>query len=162
MISGNRLTVFAGIDLDIDAGEFVVIVGESGSGKTTLLRIIGGLESADAGSVAVGGRAIQGVGSERGMVFQEPRLLPWLTVHKNFSLGLELRKLPRPAIDRIVAEMLDLVGLRGFAAADSGQLSGGRAQRVGIARALATNPKILLLAETHLAGAAAHDDHGNA
>jgi sulfonate transport system ATP-binding protein len=147
VINGNLLPVFAGIDLDIDRGEFVVIVGESGSGKTTLLRIIAGLETADAGSVAVGGRPVQGIGSERGMVFQEPRLLPWLTVQKNVSLGLELRKLPRRAIDRIVADLLDLVGLGGFASAYPSQLSGGMAQRVGIARALATNPEILLLDE---------------
>ena len=147
VINGNRHTVFSGLGLDIDPGEFVAIVGESGSGKTTLLRIIAGLESADAGSVAVGGRQVSGVDTERGMVFQEPRLLPWLTVQKNVSLGLELRKLPRPAIDRIVAEMLDLVGLRGFATAYPSQLSGGMAQRVGIARALAINPEILLLDE---------------
>jgi sulfonate transport system ATP-binding protein len=147
VINGNRHAVFAGVDIDINPGEFVAIVGESGSGKTTLLRIIAGLESADAGSVTVGGRAVHGVGSERGMVFQEPRLLPWLTVRKNVSLGLELRRLPPPAIARIVADLLDLVGLRGFAAAYPSQLSGGMAQRVGIARALATNPEILLLDE---------------
>lgn len=146
-INGKRHTVFAEIGLDIDPGEFVAIVGESGSGKTTLLRIIAGLERADAGSITVGGRPVEGVGSERGMVFQEPRLLPWLTVQKNISLGLELRRLPRPAIDRIVTELLDLVGLRSFASAYPSQLSGGMAQRVGIARALATNPEILLLDE---------------
>jgi sulfonate transport system ATP-binding protein len=146
-INGNRHIVFDGIDLDIEPREFVAIVGESGSGKTTLLRIIAGLETADAGSVAVGGRPVEGVGSERGMVFQEPRLLPWLTVWKNVGLGLELRKLPRPAIERIVAELLDLVGLRGFATAYPSQLSGGMAQRVGIARALAINPEFLLLDE---------------
>jgi sulfonate transport system ATP-binding protein len=81
------------------------------------------------------------------MVFQEPRLLPWLTVRKNVGLGLELRKLPRPEIDRTVTEFLDLVGLREFGSAYPSQLSGGMAQRVGIARALATDPEILLLDE---------------
>ncbi len=147
IINGNRHPVFSGLDLTIDRGEFVVIVGESGSGKTTLLRIIAGLETADAGSVAVSGKDVDGVGAECGVVFQEPRLLPWLIVRKNVSLGLELRKLPRAVIDRTVAEFLDLVGLGGFASAYPSQLSGGMAQRVGIARALAINPKILLLDE---------------
>jgi NitT/TauT family transport system ATP-binding protein len=80
-------------------------------------------------------------------VFQEPRLLPWAIVRKNVSLGLELRKLPRPVIDRTVEQLLDLVGLGGFASAYPSQLSGGMAQRVGIARALAINPQILLLDE---------------
>ncbi len=139
--------VFHRLDLAIERGEFVVIVGESGSGKTTLLRIIAGLETADRGSVAVGGQYINGVGTERGMVFQEPRLLPWLTVRKNVSIGLELRHLPNREIDGKVDAFLELVGLAGFASAYPSQLSGGMAQRVGIARALATNPDILLLDE---------------
>jgi sulfonate transport system ATP-binding protein len=147
VIDGRELPVFSGIDLDIKRGAFVAIVGESGSGKTTLLRIIAGLEAADRGSVAVGGKLVNGVGGERGMVFQEPRLLPWLTVRKNVSIGLELRHLPRSAIHRKVGEFLDLVGLGEFASTYPSQLSGGMAQRVGIARALATNPQILLLDE---------------
>jgi NitT/TauT family transport system ATP-binding protein len=147
IINGSRHPVFRRVDLTIERGEFVVIVGESGSGKTTLLRIIAGLETADAGTVAVGGKYVDGVGAESGVVFQEPRLLPWAIVRKNVSLGLELRKLPRPVIDRTVEQLLDLVGLGGFASAYPSQLSGGMAQRVGIARALAINPQILLLDE---------------
>jgi NitT/TauT family transport system ATP-binding protein len=147
VIEGRAYPVFGGVDLSIEHGEFVAIVGESGSGKTTLLRIIAGLEAADAGSVILGGKLVRGVGAERGMVFQEPRLLPWLTVRRNVSLGLELRGLPRPVIDRKAGEFLELVGLGGFASAYPSQLSGGMAQRVGIARALATNPEILLLDE---------------
>jgi sulfonate transport system ATP-binding protein len=147
IINGNRHPVFSRIDLTIERGEFVVIVGESGSGKTTLLRIIAGLETADAGSVAVSGKYVDGVGAECGVVFQEPRLLPWLMVRKNVSIGLELRKLPRHVVDRTVVEFLDLVGLGEFASAYPSQLSGGMAQRVGIARALAINPQILLLDE---------------
>ena len=147
IINGNRHPVFNRINLMIEPGEFVVIVGESGSGKTTLLRIIAGLETADAGSVAVGGRHVDGINTDCGIVFQEPRLLPWLLVRKNVSLGLELRNLPRPVIDRTVKELLDLVGLGEFGSAYPSQLSGGMAQRVGIARALAINPQILLLDE---------------
>ncbi|HWB49494.1 MAG TPA: ABC transporter ATP-binding protein [Stellaceae bacterium] len=146
-IDGRMHSVFRQLDLDIERGEFVVIVGESGSGKTTLLRIIAGLEAADSGSVAVNGKAVEGVGAERVMVFQEPRLLPWLTVRKNVGFGLELRGRPREAIDRRVDDALRLVGLGTFAAAYPGQLSGGMAQRVGIARALVTDPEILLLDE---------------
>lgn len=147
VINGLIHPVFTGLDLEIERGEYIVIVGESGSGKTTLLRIIAGLERADRGSVAVAGKYVDGVGTERGMVFQEPRLLPWLTVRKNISIGLELRKVANAEIDRKVDAFLHLVGLAGFASAYPGQLSGGMAQRVGIARALATNPEILLLDE---------------
>jgi sulfonate transport system ATP-binding protein len=147
VIDGRIHPVFKRVDLAIEPGQFVVIVGESGSGKTTLLRIIAGLEKADRGTVAVGGRQVESVGPERGMVFQEPRLLPWLSVRRNVSIGLELRMLPRAEIDRTVEAFLGLVGLAGFASAYPGQLSGGMAQRVGIARALATNPEILLLDE---------------
>src|ERR1700742_2078246 len=99
-IDGRVHPVFSRFDLDIERGEFVVIVGESGSGKTTLLRIVAGLEAADRGSVAVNGKTVDGGGAERVMVFQEPRLLPWLTVRKNVTFGLELRHQPRQEIDR--------------------------------------------------------------
>lgn len=147
VINGRAHPVFRQIDLQIERGEFVAIVGESGSGKTTLLRIVAGLEKADTGSVAFGGKYVDGVGTERGVVFQEPRLLPWLTVRQNVSIGLELQKCPRQAIDRTVDNFLEMVGLTAFANAYPNQLSGGMAQRVGIARALATSPQILLLDE---------------
>lgn len=147
VINGRLHPVLDEFDLDIERGEFVVIVGESGSGKTTLLRIIAGLEVADRGSVAVNGRAVDGVGTERVMVFQEPRLLPWLTVRKNVSFGLELRNKPPQVVERRVQASLQLVGLSAFASAYPSQLSGGMAQRVGIARALVTEPEILLLDE---------------
>ena len=147
IIDGRIHPVFHRLNLAVDRGAFVVIVGESGSGKTTLLRIIAGLEKADRGSVAVAGRQVENLGTERGMVFQEPRLLPWLSVRRNVSIGLELRKLPKGEIDRTVDDFLRLVGLTGFASAYPAQLSGGMAQRVGIARALATSPEILLLDE---------------
>jgi sulfonate transport system ATP-binding protein len=147
VIDGRVHPVFREFGLAIERGEFVVIVGESGSGKTTLLRIIAGLETADEGSVAVNGKAVHGVGVERVMVFQEPRLLPWLTVRKNVGFGLELRGRPSSLVDRKVDDALRLVGLGAFASAYPSQLSGGMAQRVGIARALVTDPEILLLDE---------------
>jgi sulfonate transport system ATP-binding protein len=147
VINGRVHSVFKRFNLTIDSGEFVAVVGESGSGKTTLLRIIAGLETADSGAVAVNDTDVRGVGTERGMVFQEPRLLPWLTVRKNVGIGLELRRVPRPEIDRTVTEFLNLIGLTEFGSAYPSQLSGGMAQRVGIARALVTDPEILLLDE---------------
>jgi ABC-type nitrate/sulfonate/bicarbonate transport system ATPase subunit len=147
VIDGREHPVFRQFDLDIEPGEFVVIVGESGSGKTTLLRMMAGLETPDNGSVSVSGRQVDGVGRERIMVFQEPRLLPWLTVHQNVSFGLELRGAGRGAVARKVDASLQLVGLSAFASAYPGQLSGGMAQRVGIARALVTDPEVLLLDE---------------
>jgi ABC-type nitrate/sulfonate/bicarbonate transport system ATPase subunit len=146
-INGTPLPVLTNFTLQIEPGEFVVIIGASGCGKTTLLRIIAGLETADRGTPSLGGKRISGVGPERGMVFQEPRLLPWLTVAQNIGFGLELQQLPRELINNRVTEYLKLVGLEGFATAYPHQLSGGMAQRVGIARALATTPDILLLDE---------------
>lgn len=147
VINGRKYPVINELDLVIEPGQFIVVVGESGSGKTTLLRIIAGLERADTGSVIVSGKQVDSVGSERAMVFQEPRLLPWLTVRRNISIGLELRRLSSHTTDQRVDEFLNLVGLGNFASAYPAQLSGGMAQRVGIARALATHPEILLLDE---------------
>jgi ABC-type nitrate/sulfonate/bicarbonate transport system ATPase subunit len=146
-ISGSVVTVLKDIDLDIAAGEFIVIVGASGSGKTTLLRILAGLEKGDRGTVKVDGKIVTGVSSERAMVFQEPRLLPWLTVEANIAFGLELQKYSGEGLRQRIGEYLHLVGLENFRSAYPSQLSGGMAQRVGIARALAIKPAILLLDE---------------
>jgi ABC-type nitrate/sulfonate/bicarbonate transport system ATPase subunit len=146
-ISGSVVTVLKDIDLDIAAGEFIVIVGASGSGKTTLLRILAGLEKGDRGTVKVDGEIVTGVSSERAMVFQEPRLLPWLTVEANIAFGLELQRYSGEGLRQRIGEYLHLVGLENFRSAHPSQLSGGMAQRVGIARALAIKPAILLLDE---------------
>lgn len=133
------------IDLAIYEGEFVSIVGSSGCGKSTLLRIIAGLENGYSGEVKIGGRRIAGSGLDRGMVFQEHRLIPWLTVEQNVAFGLN--SLDNGQRDTVVREHLELVGLAGFAKALPHQLSGGMSQRVAIARALVNNPQLLLLDE---------------
>jgi len=133
------------IQLDIPGGRFISIVGASGCGKSTLLRIIAGLETHYDGRVTLGDTPITGPGLDRGVVFQEHRLLPWLTVEANVAFGL--KNLPAEEKSRRVAEHLELVGLTGFAKAYPHQLSGGMAQRVAIARALVNQPQVLLLDE---------------
>jgi len=146
-INGRPLTVLKGLNLDIRPGECLVIVGASGSGKTTLLRVLAGLERADGGRVLIDGVPIRGVGPERALIFQEPRLLPWLTVLGNVAFGLEVQGEPRARAEERARAYIGLVGLGEFADAYPRQLSGGMAQRVGIARALTVQPGILLLDE---------------
>ncbi|KLK92981.1 sulfonate ABC transporter ATP-binding protein [Microvirga vignae] len=146
-LNGRDLDVLRGIDLEVVSGQCVAIVGASGSGKTTLLRILAGLEPADGGDVLIDGAPIRGVGSERAVIFQEPRLLPWLTVMGNVAFPLEVRGLAANEAAQRARRYLRLVGLLDFADAYPAQLSGGMAQRVGIARALAVQPELLLLDE---------------
>ncbi len=131
------------IDVRIEQGEIVALVGPSGCGKSTLLRIIAGLERDYSGGVALKGEKLAGRSSRIGFIFQEPRLLPWLTVAQNiaFSLGEKGASHPR------VASLLSDVGLEGYGGALPKQLSGGQAQRVSIARGLVTQPQVLLLDE---------------
>jgi ABC-type nitrate/sulfonate/bicarbonate transport system ATPase subunit len=131
--------------LRIRKGQFVSIVGTSGCGKTTLLRIIAGLEGDFDGGIELEGRPIAGPGVDKGVVFQEHRLLPWLTIEDNVGFGLFRR--PEEERRELVSRYLKLVGLTKFAQAYPGQLSGGMAQRAAIARALVNKPKILLLDE---------------
>lgn len=144
-VNGGNVIALQGIDLSIREGEFVSIVGSSGCGKSTLLRIIAGLENRFSGEVRIAGRRIAGPGLDRGMVFQEHRLIPWLTVEQNVAFGLN--GLENGRRDTIVREHLELVGLAGFTKALPHQLSGGMAQRVAIARSLVNNPQLLLLDE---------------
>jgi sulfonate transport system ATP-binding protein len=133
------------VSLRVASGEVVAIVGGSGCGKSTLLRVIAGLEREHEGTVEVGGAPVTGPGLDRGIVFQEHRLLPWLTVERNVAFGVA--SLPAMERRRTVDEHLELVGLRAFARAYPHELSGGMAQRVAIARALAPRPRVLLLDE---------------
>ena len=146
-LNGAPLQVLRDINLHVRSGESLAIVGASGSGKTTLLRVLAGLEDSDTGEVLVDGKAVRGVGAERAVIFQEPRLLPWLTVLDNVSFGLETSGLSREQARGRARHYVKLVGLQQFEAAYPRQLSGGMAQRVGIARALAVQPEILLLDE---------------
>ncbi len=146
-LGGGRLQVLRSLDLVIRPGECLAVVGASGSGKTTLLRVLAGLDTPDAGEVRIDGSPVQGVGTERAVIYQEPRLLPWLTVLGNVAFGLEARGLARPDAEERARAAIRLVGLQDFEAAFPRQLSGGMAQRAGIARALAVRPEILLLDE---------------
>ena len=133
------------INLDVSAGEIVVVIGGSGCGKSTLLRVISGLESATRGAVFVAGHPVTGPGADVGVVFQEPRLMPWLTVEQNVRFGLA--SFSRDDAKNLAAEALARVGLSQFAEALPRQLSGGMAQRAAIARALVVKPPVLLLDE---------------
>ena len=134
-------------NLDVEEGEFVCILGPSGCGKTTLLRMIAGLESPTSGELLLNGTQISKPGSDRGMVFQEFALFPWRSVRKNIEFGLEIKKIA-PDERRVISQkFIDLVGLNGFENYHPNKLSGGMKQRVGIARALANNPMILLMDE---------------
>ncbi len=133
--------------LSVQAGEFVSIVGPSGCGKTTFLNVVAGLVKPTSGEVLVNGRAVTGPGPERNVVFQEYGLLPWRTVEDNVRFGLELRGEKGGSVNDKIQQAIDLVGLRGFEHAYSYELSGGMRQRVGLARALVTDPEILLMDE---------------
>jgi sulfonate transport system ATP-binding protein len=145
LVQGGEITALQGINLTIKDGEFLIIVGSSGCGKSTLLRIIAGIENGYGGSVRLGDRSLSGPGLDRGMMFQEHRLLPWLTVEQNVACAINSGDVAEKY--RLVREHLELVGLTGFAKAYPYQLSGGMAQRVAIARAIVNRPKVLLLDE---------------
>jgi sulfonate transport system ATP-binding protein len=134
------------ISLSIAPGELVSLVGPSGCGKSTLLRLIAGLDTPDFGELLVGSQAICEPSAERGLVFQDPNLFPWLTVRRNIEAGLVARRVLREKRNE-VGEFMRLVGLETFADAYPHHLSGGMAQRVALARALINDPKVLLLDE---------------
>jgi ABC-type nitrate/sulfonate/bicarbonate transport system ATPase subunit len=146
-LKGKTVVALAGIDLSVTPGEFITIVGASGCGKSTLLRLILGLDRPSVGEIQIDGKAVTGPSLDRGIVFQEHRLLPWLTVAGNVAVALRRSGLSKAAAKATIDEHLALVGLSDFAEAYPAQLSGGMQQRVAIARALANRPRLLLLDE---------------
>ena len=144
-VNNEKVEILRDINLEIKQGEFISIVGHSGCGKSTILKIIAGLLNYDSGSVTLGEKLIKEPDIDRGMVFQEHRLFPWLTIKENVALGLS--KMDKTKRDRIVLEHIELVKLNGFEDAYPHQLSGGMSQRAAIARALVNSPDTLLLDE---------------
>lgn len=145
-LSGNDTIALEKINIDINPGEFISLVGPSGCGKSTLLRLITGLDKPDEGELYLDDDKITAPHYERGLVFQNPTLFPWLNVHDNVASGLKARKIYNEKKEE-VAEFIKLVGLEGFEKSYPHQLSGGMAQRVSLARALVNHPKVLLLDE---------------
>ncbi len=135
------------LELEIHANEFVCLLGPSGCGKTTLLKAVAGLIPLDSGQVRVDGQLVTGPGTDRAMVFQDFALLPWADVIANVAFGLELRGVPLADRERTARDLISTVGLAGFERHYPRQLSGGMQQRVGLARALAVNPRTLLMDE---------------
>ena len=142
-----KVTALNKVDLEIRENEFVCVIGPSGCGKSTLLNIIAGLIEPSQGKVFLDGEEIKGTGKERGVVFQQYALFPWLTVLENVKFGLKLQKLPDKEATEIAMRYIKSVDLEDFVNAYPKELSGGMKQRVAIARAYAVNPEVLLLDE---------------
>jgi ABC-type nitrate/sulfonate/bicarbonate transport system ATPase subunit len=146
-VGADRLTALDGIDLTVEPGQIVSLIGPNGSGKSTLLRVVAGLLRPDRGEVRLDGEAIDAPDPRIGLVFQEPRLLPWRSTARNVAYPLELAGTPRTDRDRRVDELLRLVDLEAARASKPDELSGGMRQRAALARSLALQPRLLLLDE---------------
>jgi len=144
---GADVTVLGGISLDIEPSEFICLLGPSGCGKTTLLNCIAGFLQPSGGRILIAGAEVVGTPPEVGIVFQEHALFPWFTVRQNVEYGLRVQGVPRAERQRVAANFIELVGLRGFEHHYPHQLSGGMKQRVGIARTLVNGPSVLLMDE---------------
>jgi NitT/TauT family transport system ATP-binding protein len=146
--TGKKLTAIEGVDLDVQEGEFVTVLGPSGCGKTTFMNVIAGLVRPTSGVVLIDGQPVTGPGPDRAVVFQDYALLPWRSVFDNVKFGLEMQKHLRGGDwrDR-VQEAIELVGLAGFENSYPRELSGGMQQRVGLARAVVAEPRIMLMDE---------------
>ena len=144
---GTQVEAVRDVSLSVDSGEFVAIVGPSGCGKTTILNMIAGFMPASGGEIRLDGKPVSGPGPERGVVFQSFALFPWKTVLDNVGFGPKMRGLSKPERDRVAREYLALAGLSEAADRYPNELSGGMQQRVGVVRALANNPDVLLMDE---------------
>jgi NitT/TauT family transport system ATP-binding protein len=147
IIGEERVLALKDASLTVRKGEFICLIGASGCGKSTLLRIVAGFETATSGSVTLRGKPVAGPGPDRGMVFQDYALFPWLTVRENIAFGPTERGLPKAEIRDKVESFIDVVGLRRFADAYPHQLSGGMKQRVAIGRVLANDAELVLMDE---------------
>ncbi len=141
------VVALSGVDFDIRENEFICVIGPSGCGKSTLLNIIAGLLEPTSGQILVDGKPIKGTGTDRGVVFQQYALFPWLTVKKNVEFGLKLKGMSKEECDEVAMKYLRMVDLEKFADSYPKELSGGMKQRVAIARAYAMNPQVLLMDE---------------
>jgi NitT/TauT family transport system ATP-binding protein len=146
-LKGEEFVALGGVSLDIRDNEFVTVVGPSGCGKSTLMNVLAGLETPTTGTALVDGRPVSAPGPERGVIFQQYALFPWLTVRKNVEFGLKVAGVPKAERRRQAEHYIHLVGLDQFADALPKMLSGGMKQRCAIARAYAVNPSILLMDE---------------
>ncbi|MDQ1829703.1 ABC transporter ATP-binding protein [Massilia scottii] len=145
--AGGELVALKDINLDIPAGQFTCLLGPSGCGKSTLLNAVAGFALPTRGTIRTGGHPVTGPGPERGMVFQEYALFPWMTVEQNVAFGLEIKGVAKAAIDATVARLLEMLSLSDFRQRFPKDLSGGMRQRVAIARVLALDSPIMLMDE---------------
>lgn len=146
-IEGKPKYVLEDINLKIKTGEFICVLGKSGCGKSTMLNLLAGYLKADKGRIIVDGVDVKGPSAQRGVVFQQHALFPWYTVKENIEFGLKLKKYKKSEREKIVKQYIDMIGLQGYENAYPSELSGGMAQRVGIARALVNDPQVLLMDE---------------